>query len=102
MAQLNRGQRLIEILKQAQYQPLPVEKQILIIFAGSNAYLDDLAVEECRPFEDELYRFVENAHPGLLAKIREQKKIDDALRAELHAAVKEVQGALRRARAPRS
>ncbi|MGA2325823.1 MAG: F0F1 ATP synthase subunit alpha [Bryobacteraceae bacterium] len=89
MAQLNRGKRLIEILKQPQYQPLPVEKQILILFAGGNAYLDDLAVEECRPFEDELYRYVDNAHPGLLTKIREQKKIDDALRAELHAAVKE-------------
>jgi len=49
MAQLNRGKRLIEILKQPQYQPLPVEKQILILFAGANAYLDDLAVEDCRP-----------------------------------------------------
>ena len=89
MAQLNRGKRLIEILKQPQYHPLPVEKQIVILFAGANAYLDDLAVEECRPFEDQLYRFVDTAHPGVLAKIREQKKIDDALRAELHAVVKE-------------
>jgi F-type H+-transporting ATPase subunit alpha len=89
MAQLNRGKRLIEILKQPQYQPLPVEKQILILFAGANAYLDDLAVEDCRPFEDAMYRFVDNSHPGLLAKIREQKKIDDALRAEIHAVVKE-------------
>jgi F-type H+-transporting ATPase subunit alpha len=89
MAQLNRGKRLIEILKQPQYRPLPVEKQILILFAGANAYLDDLAVEDCRPFEDSMYQFVDNAHPGLLAKIREQKKIDDALRAEIHAVVKE-------------
>jgi F-type H+-transporting ATPase subunit alpha len=89
IAQLNRGKRLMEILKQPQYQPLPVEKQILILFAGANAYLDDLPIEACRPFEDELYRYVENAHPGLLPKIREQKKIDDALRAELHAAVGE-------------
>jgi F-type H+-transporting ATPase subunit alpha len=89
MAQLNRGKRLIEVLKQPQYHPLPVEKQILILFAGANAYLDDLAVEDCRPFEDSMYQFVDNAHPGLLAKIREQKKIDDALRAEIHAVVKE-------------
>ncbi len=87
--QLNRGRRLTEILKQAQYQPLPVEKQILIIFAGGNAYLDDLAVEECRPFEAGLYRYVENSHPGLLAEIREKKNLDDALRGKLHAALKD-------------
>ena len=63
-AQLNRGQRLVEILKQGQYSPLPVEKQILIIFAGTNGYLDDLPVEQCRKFEEELYRFVDNAHPA--------------------------------------
>src|SRR3989454_190954 len=69
--QLNRGRRLVEILKQSQYQPLPVEKQILIIYAGTNGHLDDLAVEEGRKFEESLYKFVENAHPGLLAEIRE-------------------------------
>jgi F-type H+/Na+-transporting ATPase subunit alpha len=90
MAQLNRGKRLIEILKQPQYKPLPVEKQVLILFAGANAYLDDLPLEQCRPFETELYRFVENAHPTLLQRIREQKKIDDALRADLHAVLKEL------------
>jgi F-type H+-transporting ATPase subunit alpha len=87
--QLNRGRRLTEILKQAQYQPLPVEKQILIIFAGSNAYLDDLDVAECRSFEAGLYRYVENSHPGLLAEIREKKNLDDALRGKVHAALKE-------------
>src|SRR6059036_3869978 len=81
-AQLNRGRRLVEILKQGQYQPLPVEKQILIIYAGANAFLDDLAVEECRQFEQSLYQFVEKAHPGLLAKIREKKILGDALKAE--------------------
>src|SRR5881409_1873386 len=59
--QLNRGKRLVEILKQGQYQPLPVERQILIIYAGTNAFLDDMPVEQCRAFEDSLYRFVENA-----------------------------------------
>jgi F-type H+-transporting ATPase subunit alpha len=73
--QLNRGRHLIEILRQSQFQPLPVEKQILIIFAGGNAYLDDLPVEECRAFEAGLFRW--------------KKVLDDALRAKLHATLKE-------------
>ncbi|MGE5648341.1 MAG: F0F1 ATP synthase subunit alpha [Acidobacteriota bacterium] len=89
-AALNRGKRLVEILKQPQYKPLPVEKQVLILFAGTNAYLDDLPLEQCRPFEAELYRFIENSRPNLLARIREEKKIDDSLRAELHAALREL------------
>ena len=88
-AQLNRGKRLVEILKQDQYKPLPVEKQILIIYAGANAFLDDLPVEACRKFEEELYRFVENAHPGLLAKIREKKTLDDELKGEINSILKE-------------
>ncbi len=87
--QLNRGRRLTEILKQPQFQPLPVEKQIFILFAGTNGYLDDLPVEQCRPFEDELYRFLDNVHPGVLAELREKKRIDDDLRARMHAVLKE-------------
>jgi F-type H+-transporting ATPase subunit alpha len=87
--QLNRGKRLVEILKQAQFQPLPVEKQILIVYAGTNAFLDDLPVEQVRAFEAGLYQFVENAHPGLLQKIREKKVLDDELKAELNAGLKE-------------
>jgi F-type H+-transporting ATPase subunit alpha len=87
--QLNRGRRLVEILKQAQFQPLPVEKQVLIIYAATNGYLDDLPVESCRRFEQELYRFVENANPGLLQQIREKKAIDDAMKTTLVAALKE-------------
>ena len=89
LAQLNRGARLVEILKQGQFQPLPVEKQVLIIFAATNAYLDDLRVDQCRKFEQELYRFVDNAHRGLLQKIREKKAIDDELRGEINAVIKE-------------
>jgi F-type H+-transporting ATPase subunit alpha len=89
MAQLNRGKRLTEVLKQPQYTPLPVEKQVLILFAGANAFLDDLAVEECRKFESGLYQFVETAHPGVLQRLREQKKLDDDLRNDLCAAIKE-------------
>ncbi len=88
-AQLNRGQRLTEILKQGQFRPLPVEKQVLVIFAGTNAYLDDLPVELCRTFEEELYRFAENAHPGVLRELREKKVLDDDLRTRMHALLKE-------------
>ena len=76
-AQLNRGKHLVEILKQGQYQPLPVEKQIVIIFAGTQGYLDDLPVEQCRKFEEELYRFVDNAHRPLWDEIRTKKVLDD-------------------------
>ena len=89
MAARARGQRLTEILKQGQYRPLPVEKQILIIFAGTNAYLDDLPVEACRKFEEELYQFAENTRPGVLKEIREKKKLDDDLRAGINSLLKE-------------
>ncbi|MDX2151441.1 MAG: F0F1 ATP synthase subunit alpha [Bryobacteraceae bacterium] len=89
LAQLNRGRRLTEILKQGQFHPLPVEKQILIIFAGTNGYLDDLPAEQCRLFESELYRFVENAHAGVLEQIRTKKAFDDDLRNAVHSVLKE-------------
>jgi F-type H+-transporting ATPase subunit alpha len=81
--QLNRGRRLVEVLKQGQYQPLPMEKQVLIVFAGTNAFLDDIPVDQVRRFEAELYNFVENAHPSVLQSIREKKIIDDALKAQI-------------------
>ena len=81
-AQLARGQRLMEILKQDQYQPLSVEKQVLIIYAAANRYLDDLPVSECRRFEQELYPFIETNYSGVLKALREKKAFDDALRAE--------------------
>ena len=87
--QLNRGKHLVEILKQGQYQPLPLEKQIIIIFAGTKGYLDDLPVERCRKFEEDLYRFVDNAHRGLWDEIRTKKALDDALTAKVTAVIKE-------------
>ena len=81
-AQLARGQRLVEILKQDQYQPLPVEKQVLIIFAGANRILDDIDVSECRRFEREMYSFMETNYSGILKTLREKKAFDDALRSE--------------------
>jgi F-type H+-transporting ATPase subunit alpha len=89
MDQLNRGKHLVEILKQGQYQPLPVEKQIVIIFAGTQGYLDDLPVEQCGKFEEELYRFVDNARRGLWEEIRAKKALDDELRAKVVAVIEE-------------
>jgi len=87
--QLNRGKHLVEILKQGQYQPLPLEKEIVIIFAGTQGYLDDLPVEQCRKFEEELYRFVDNAHPEIFREIRDKKALDDNLRANMKGAIEE-------------
>src|SRR5271167_2279329 len=81
-AQLGRGQRLVEILKQDQYQPLAVEREVLIIFAGANRYLDDLPVSDVGRFEREMYPFIETNYGELLKKLREKKAFDDALRAE--------------------
>ena len=88
-AQLNRGKRLVEVLKQDQFQPLPFSKQILIIFAGTNGYLDDLEVEQIRRFEAELYKYVESMNHKLLDNIMEKKVLDDALKADIEKALKE-------------
>ena len=88
-AQLARGQRLVEVLKQDQYAPLPVEKQVLIIFAATNKYLDDLEVSQVRKFELEIYAFMDTNNPGLLKTLREKKALDDAIRGELKKALDE-------------
>jgi F-type H+/Na+-transporting ATPase subunit alpha len=88
-AQLNRGQRLVEVLKQNQFSPLPFSKQILIIFAGTGGYFDDLPVDQIRAFEGELYKFVDATNPGLLRSIMEKKVLDDSLKAEMTKVIKE-------------
>jgi F-type H+-transporting ATPase subunit alpha len=82
-AQLARGQRLTEILKQPQYEPMDVEKQVLVIWAATNGYTDDIAIEDIRRFETGLLKFVENSHPGLLADIAEKKTLTDEIKAGL-------------------
>ena len=82
-AQLNRGRRLTEILKQGQFSPLPVEKQILIIYAGTNGYFDDLGVEDCQPFEQGLYQFMDTAYPSVGSQLIQKKQFDEPLRAEI-------------------
>jgi F-type H+-transporting ATPase subunit alpha len=82
-AQLARGQRLTEILKQPQYQPMDVEKQVLVIWAATNGYTDDIAIEDVKRFETSLLTFVENSHPGLLADIADKKILTDEIKAGL-------------------
>ena len=87
--QLNRGHRLVEVLKQPQYQPLAVERQILMIFAGTKGFLDSVAVSDVAAYEQELYQFVEVRHPDVLKTLAEQKKIDDVLESSIAGALKE-------------
>ncbi|PYN57569.1 MAG: F0F1 ATP synthase subunit alpha [Candidatus Rokuibacteriota bacterium] len=87
--QIARGQRMVEILKQGQYQPLPVEKQVAIIFAGSQGLLDDLPVDAVREFEAHFHGWLERKAPQMLAEIRDKKEILDALRERLAQAVNE-------------
>jgi F-type H+-transporting ATPase subunit alpha len=88
-AQLNRGRRLVEILKQPQYQPLPVEKQVVIVYAATKGYLDPVEVERMHRYEEDLYRFLETRHPQILRDIAEKKILDDALRGTLDGALAE-------------
>ncbi len=87
-AQLARGQRLIEILKQDQYSPLPVEKQVLIIFAAVNSYLDDVEIDSIRGWEADLYVYMDANHADVLAAISEKKQIDDDVKARIESALK--------------
>ncbi len=88
-AQLARGRRLVEVLKQGQYSPLPVEKQVLVLFAGSNGYLDDIEVEQCLEFEAEMYKFFDVHHQDLLEAILGPDGLSDELKAALSKALDE-------------
>jgi F-type H+-transporting ATPase subunit alpha len=88
-AQLNRGRRLVEILKQPQYQPVAVEKQVIIVYAATKGFIDSVAIEDVHRYEVELYRFLETRHPGVLGEIAGKKTLDDALKATVEAALKE-------------
>lgn len=88
-AQLSRGQRLTEILKQPQYSPMPVEQMVLIIWAADKGLTDDVAIEDLKKFEQGLQAYVENSHPGILEKIRDRKKLDEEIETEMRTAVTE-------------
>jgi F-type H+-transporting ATPase subunit alpha len=87
--QLNRGARLVELLKQGQYQPLPVEKQILIIYAGTNGFVDDLPLNALKKYEQELYGFIELKHPDVFADILKKRELDADLRAKINKTLEE-------------
>ncbi len=87
--QLERGRRLTEILKQPQYQPMPVERQVFIIWAVSNGLADDIEVGDLKRFEEELFGFVEGSHPAVLNTVREKKSIDDDLKTSMREAIED-------------
>jgi F-type H+-transporting ATPase subunit alpha len=87
--QLNRGRRLVEVLKQPQYQPLSVEKQVVIIYAATNGFLDNVDVDQVRTYETTLYQFLDTRRAQLLASLAEKKQIDDQIKTDLTQTLKE-------------
>src|SRR5208282_4104420 len=90
--QLKRGERMQELLKQDQYQPLPVESQVALIFAGVNGHIDDVPVEAIRKFEHEFLQFIKAKHPDIGRDILEKKAIDEDLKSRLTRAIHEFKG----------
>ena len=89
MAQIERGKRMVEILKQDQYVPLPMQDQVMLLFAGSQGHLDDVPVEALKKFEAEFISFMKDRKSDLRNEIRDKKAIDDALKEKLNSAVAE-------------
>jgi F-type H+-transporting ATPase subunit alpha len=87
-AQLERGRRLVELLKQGQYVPLAIEKQVVIIYAGTQGYVDSLPVESLHQYEQELYRFIDEKHAELWEEIRTKREITDETKKKLDKALK--------------
>jgi F-type H+-transporting ATPase subunit alpha len=90
--QLNRGRRLVEVLKQVQYQPMPPEEQVAILFAGTNGYLDEWPVEAMREYEQQMVEFLERIHPNILKEIKEKNDISDELEERMKNALDEFKG----------
>ena len=88
-AQLQRGSRLVELLKQDQYAPMPVENQVVSIFAGTNGYLDGIPLEEVRRFEADLLETLQAREAGLLKEIAEKKELSEELTSKLHSLLKQ-------------
>ena len=99
-AQLNRGQRMVEILKQVQYAPLSVERQILILYAGTAGHLDDMPVEALTAFEDALHKFAAGRHPEIFREIAEKKELSDATRTQMDACIAECKAEFLATRTP--
>jgi F-type H+-transporting ATPase subunit alpha len=90
--QLNRGRRLVEILKQPQYAPMPAEKEVAILFAGANGYLDEWPEEAVAEYETQMLEFLESKHPDVLKVIKESEDISDDTENKLKAALDEFKG----------
>ena len=90
--QLNRGARLVELLKQGQYQPLAVEQQVVIIYAGTNGYVDDLPVAALKRYEQELFAFISSRHADVFADILQKRELDGDLRGKLNKVLEEFKG----------
>jgi F-type H+/Na+-transporting ATPase subunit alpha len=88
-AQLDRGARLVELLKQPQYSPLPVERQVISVWAGTNGYLDDVPIDDVRRFEDEFLDYLQRSHEGVYASIRETRELNDDTATTLKDAIEE-------------
>jgi F-type H+-transporting ATPase subunit alpha len=89
LAQIARGQRMVELLKQDQYVPMPVEDQVLLIFAGTNGFLDDIPVPSIRKFEKDFVKYLRDKKEDLRKELREKRVIDDDLRAKIGNAIEE-------------
>ena len=90
--QLNRGARLVEILKQGQYQPLPIAKQVLAIFAVNNGYVDDYPADSVQRYESEMIAYMESKQAQLLTDLDEKKAIDDDIEGRIKTALDEFKG----------
>lgn len=90
--QLNRGQRLVEILKQGQYKPMTIEKQVIIIFAATNGYVDSYPVSALKKYEEELLAFIESRHADILSDLRDKKALDDTVKPKLKKALEDFKG----------
>ncbi|MGC8494018.1 MAG: F0F1 ATP synthase subunit alpha, partial [Syntrophobacteraceae bacterium] len=91
-AQLNRGVRLVELLKQAQYQPMPAEKEVMSLYSGTRGFLDTVPIEKVGEYEQQMLAFMDRKFPEILAEIKEKQAIDNALDEKMGAALKEFAG----------
>ncbi len=94
--QLNRGAHLVELLKQGQYQPIPVEKQVVSVYLGTNGYLDDLDLNDVKRFEKEIWEFLESRYPTVFSEIRETKALGDNVVDQIKKAATEFKNAFKR------
>jgi len=87
--QLERGKRMTELLKQNQYEPMPIAQQVIVLFAGTNGYLDDIAVDEVQAFQKELLRFLGSSHPDIEKAIAKEKAVSEQTEKALRSAIDE-------------